>query len=195
MIAELVALSPNICLSGGAIGADLQWGMCAGMAGHAVIHWSFKDHHVKAPACEVVVLTEEQLEAADGALNVAKRRLKRGYFAPDSFNRQLLRRNWYQVKDAERVYAVANVDDKGAVSGGTAWAVQMFVDRFDNGPCEVYVYDQLTGLWLTWDGYLWVRAEPPTPFGVYAGVGSRDLKPNGKHAIRDILGYKAAQAA
>lgn len=186
----------NVCLSGGAQGADLQWGMCAGMAGHTVVHWSFAGHRTEAPVQEVVVLTHEQLMAADEPLRAAAPKLKKGYrvgrptTGKESFVPNLLRRNWYQVAAAERVYAVTSIVD-GIVQGGTAWATQMFLDRFPDEPVvECYVFDQEADCWFQWVGGVWTAmTDPPIPTGVWAGIGSRDLKPNGKSAIRRLLGY------
>ena len=181
----------NICLSGGAEGADLQWGMCAGHAGHTVVHWSFAGHRSRAPSVEIAVLSPEQLEAADEPCKAASKGINR-WFPPKSlFVRNLLRRNWYQVKDSERVYAVATIEH-GIVSGGTSWATQMFIDRFGGERCECYVYDQATEAWYQWAGEAkWERLEgpPPAPHGVWAGIGSRELLPCGKAAIRSLMGY------
>lgn len=187
---ELKEIADNICLSGGAEGADLQFGMCAGQAGHGVIHWSYPRHKTDAPHTEVVVLTPEQLEAADPHLVAASKRVKRNPLSSSYHVRNLLRRNWYQVKDAERVYAVAKINDKNEVSGGTAWAVAMFIDRFNGEACEAYVFDMVTGHWCVWNGLLWEMCDPPKPHGVYAGIGSRELQQNGKEAIRTLLGYE-----
>lgn len=190
MDANLAALADNLCLSGGAKGADLQFGMCAGMIGHGVIHWSFDGHRSDAPEQEIVRLTKAQLEEADIALAKAALRTRRNSTPRSMFVRNLLRRNWYQVRDAERVYAVATIDNNGHVSGGTAWAVAMFMDRFEGEPCEIYVYDMSVSQWVTWDGHFWIVIQPPKPHGVYAGVGSRDLMDNGKEAIRALYDYK-----
>lgn len=184
----------NICLSGGADGADLQWGMAAGMAGHAVVHWSFRGHRTRAPLDEIVILTPEQLMAADRPLLAAAPKLKKNYRVgrdPEgkgSFVANLLRRNWYQVGNAERVYAISSIVD-GIVQGGTAWATQMFIDRFESAPCECYVFDQKVGGWFQWNGAWEPLEAPPEPFGVWAGIGSRDLQPNGKAAVRKLLWY------
>jgi len=183
----------NLCLSGGAVGADLQWGMCAGMAGHSVIHWSFINHKTYAPDQEVVVLTSEQLSTADEHCNRASISLKKHYPPKSSYVRNLLRRNWYQVAAAERVYAVSNIID-GMVQGGTSWATQMFIDRFDSASCECYVYDQLQEKWFKWNTF-WEALEcPPEPYGVYAAIGTRSLNDAGKQAIRGLMGYKKVEA-
>jgi len=185
----------NVCLSGGAEGADLQWGMCAGMAGHMVVHFSFAGHRTKAPAAEVVVLTPEQLDEADASCKAASVGIKRWFPPKSPFVKNLLRRNWFQVKDAERVYAVAKFEE-GIVTGGTAWAVQMFIDRHGGQACEAFVFDQETDMWFMWDGSNWVAiGPPPVPHGVWAGIGSRDLLSNGKKAIRTLLGYTNDQQA
>jgi hypothetical protein len=192
-------LNGNVCLSGGAEGADLQWGMTAGMAGHTVVHWSFAKHAAKseAPVNEVVVLPQEMLNQADPYCERAAKTLGRYFPSHKPWIANLLRRNWYQVRDAERVYAVATIDNKGIVSGGTAWAVQMFIDRFDGGPCEAYVFDQKDECWYVWVGKAklgWnhLPEGPPVPHGVWAGIGSRDLLASGKAAIRALMGYVAA---
>lgn len=184
----------NMCLSGGADGSDLQWGMTAGFAGHEVIHWSFEGHKTSAPKQELAVLTEEQLLAADPHLHKANRVLKRKTLARGSKKvLSLLRRNWYQVEHAERVYAVSTI--RGVkVEGGTGWAVQMFIDRHQGLPCEAYVFDQELEKWFCWKGE-WVEIDQPIkPHGVWAGIGTRELNAKGKAAIRDLMGWSKDQS-
>lgn len=177
----------NMCLSGGAEGADLQFGMTAGSRGHEVIHWSFARHKSRAPEIEIVYLTEEQLEIADARLVLANRTLGRR-IPKNVYVKNLLRRNWYQVEFAERLYAVSTFAGPH-VSGGTAWAVQMFIDRFKGLPCEAYVFDQAVDKWFCWKGEWQEIAAPPAPHGIYAGVGTRELNDTGKRAIRSIMGW------
>ena len=192
----MFVMDQPICLSGGADGADLQFGMCAGTAGHYVVHWSFKGARSDAPESELAVLTDAQLLEADPYLHRANQVLKRSFPARWPSTNSLLRRNWYQVKDSERVYAVSTIKD-GIVQGGTAWAVQMFIDRFDGEACEAYVFDQVVGSWFKWNGAKWqiMNNDPPTPKGVWTGIGTRKLNPRGKEAIRRLLGYKVNTVA
>jgi hypothetical protein len=191
---SLTSINKNICLSGGALGADLQWGMMAGRIGHSVIHWSFSGHKSLAPDQELVILKQDQLDKADAALIQASKSLKRP--APDKRSlhvANLLRRNYYQVQWAESLYAVTELKN-GKPSGGTAWAVQMYIDRFLHGsePLEgarLYLYDQLTDAWFQWTGsWNQMEADPPMPSGVWAGVGTRQLTEKGKWAIRNVMG-------
>ena len=179
----------NVCLSGGADGADLQWGMTAGKLGHKVIHFVFAEHKSKAPESEKVVLTETQLLEADDSLEKANLTLKRRWPSTNRFVSSLLRRNYFQIRWAESLYAVSSIE-KGLVTGGTSWAVQMFLDRFEGKPSAAYVYDQETASWYKWEGFWAIIDVPPIPTGIWAGIGSRELKQNGKNAIRDLMGYQ-----
>jgi hypothetical protein len=189
---EWDAIGTNICLSGGAKGADLQFGMCAGWAGHSVFHFIFDGHKSKAPESEKVILNPSQLLEADPFLIRSNETLRRKWPVSNPFVASLLRRNYYQVNAAEAVYAIANIDDDGMVSGGTSWAVQMFLDRFTEDKRAAFVFDQNSEGWFTWDAG-WVGIDnPPAPGGVYAGIGSRELTQNGKDAIRNLYGYPSS---
>jgi hypothetical protein len=179
----------DMCLSGGAEGADQQWGMCAGSAGHEVVHWSFARHKFHVPEQEVVELTKQQLDAALPHLQKANRVLKRATLRRGSeYVLNLLKRNWYQVEHAERLYAVSEISGQ-KVDGGTGWAVQMFIDRHQGLPCEAYVFDQVLKQWFCWKGSWEEITSPPKPYGVWAGIGTRNLNLAGKTAIRTLLGW------
>ena len=189
------ALKGNICLSGGADGSDLQWGMNAGRDGQSVIHWSFSKHQTQAPKQELVDLTQDQLESADEALRVAGKALKRSWPGTRSLTvKSLLRRNWFQVRWAESVYAVSTIHPaKQTVNGGTGWAVQMFLDRFTKlsqfEPILCYVYDQKQEQWYQYVSGWKAIDSPPKPQGIWAGIGTRELNSSGKWAIRNLFGW------
>jgi hypothetical protein len=183
-----IPIDRDLCLSGGAQGSDLQWGMCAGTAGHDVIHWSFDGHQVDAPVVEVVRLTDEQLAIADPFIKVASKRLNKQppYRA---WVKRLIQRNYYQVAWAQSVYAVTDIINN-VPQGGTAWAIAMYLDRTCEHHC--YVYDQTRASWYVWSDWdkAWLAIDsPPAPKGVWAGIGSRDLTTAGKVAIRELLNY------
>ena len=190
----LEALKGNICLSGGADGSDLQWGMNAGRDGQSVIHWSFENHKSQAPAQELVCLTQEQLVRADDALKQASKSVKRSWPGSRSQNvKSLLRRNWFQVRWAESVYAVSTFRHDGVVNGGTGWAVQMFLDihaqKAQFEPLNIYVFDQKQEKWFQYMGSWKPISAPPKPHGIWAGIGTRDLNDAGKWAIRNLFGW------
>ena len=178
----------NVCLSGGADGADLQWGMTAGTRGDAVIHFIFRGHRSKAPEAEKVVLTRAQLLEADPFLEKANKTLKRRFPGSNDFVNSLLRRNYYQVAWSQACYAISEIDKNQLVKGGTAWAVQMFLDLHPEGKC--YVFDQKKEQWFQWKNGWCPIISPPAPEGVWAGIGTRELNEAGKKAIRDLMGWQ-----
>lgn len=200
---DFAPLAENICLSGGAIGADLMWGMVAGSAGHTVVHWSFNEHKSNAPTSEIVTLTKAQLRLADQHCALAAPSLNRPWPPRRAYVQNLLRRNWYQVETAQSCYAVSSFKlnptqriaigeaiPGAMVQGGTAWAVQMFIDKHNGQACPCYVFDHSCCYWFEWTG-VWTRIyEPPRPHGIWAGIGTRKLDKIGRLAIRVLLGYQ-----
>ena len=192
MLNNIEITSGHILLSGGASGADTEFGKAAHKAGHQVIHWSFNGHKVKLKN-DVYALTDDQLKEADPCIIRANTSLLRTFPGKSEHTNNLIRRNYYQVRWSQSVYAVGNLGDKSMmkVEGGTAWAIQMYADRFmyDREPfdsCYLYLFDQKSNKWLQWNR-MWKEIEkPPFPSGVYAGIGSRELTDAGLAAINSL---------
>lgn len=176
----------NICFSGGAAGADLMWGRVARNAGHSVIHWSFDKHKTAASADELYILNETELEAADPFLKIAAKSIKRNLPTHKPWLANLLRRNYYQVKWSQSLYAVGSLDD-GRVGGGTSWAVQMFKDLYPDNE-QLWLFNQLDNSWYQWIDSEWLAiSTPPKPTGQWTGIGSRALTSDGKEAIISLF--------
>ena len=93
----------------------------------------------------------------------------------------------FGISSTNRIAVGECLDTECEVDGGTAWAVQMFIDRFDDQECDCYVFDQVACYWFKWTG-AWQRIyQPPFPEGIWAGVGKRDLLLQGRLAIRALL--------
>lgn len=165
----------NILLSGGAKGADTVFGNIAEAIGDEVIHFGFKDHN------RGVVLSQEDLDLADSFLHRANKTLKRQYPTKNPFVDNLLKRNYYQIAETERVYAVAEMKN-GKVQGGTAWAVQMFHDL---GGKEIYILNIIDNNWYDYHGS---SVNPPMPHGVYTGIGTRKMPENSELKLYEIYG-------
>ncbi len=88
-----VAELGNVCLSGGADGADLVWGAEACRHGHKVRHFSFAGHRTQAPPDELVILSDNELRRADPYLAKANARLKRDWPPASQYAANLLRRD------------------------------------------------------------------------------------------------------
>jgi ribA/ribD-fused uncharacterized protein len=187
--------------SGMATGADTAWAEAADAVGIKTIGHSFKGHRVTAnrPAMETRnELSKEQLEAADEFLEKAAMRMGEKYnpnaeTAEEMARINLLRRNYYQVKDADAVIAITEVSaNRLKTAGGTRYAVQMGIDK----GIPVYVFDQVKKSWFKWDGEAFVKSGLPPVYKSPATVGRRekDLLPSGKTAIKDYMKQFATDA-
>jgi hypothetical protein len=141
-----------------------------------VVHLSFRGHGSKADPKTLLVVPQDDLDAALPHLVVANRTL--GRKVPRSgYVSNLLKRNYYQIVDADSLYAITAIDAFGLPTGGTAWAVQMFLDM---GKRPAYLLDTVTMAWHERIGDAWERMDgfPPEPSGRWAGIGTRKLPDN-----------------
>ena len=164
--------------SGGAKGADTAFEQEALKAGFTVLVHSFKGHARNNP--RRVEHSQEELNLADPFLLKANETLKRTFPTNNRFVDNLLRRNYYQVKDSQLVIAVSRIVD-GQVFGGTAWATQMALDF----GIPVYVFDMHTNSWF-------YQAQEPSdgpkePISPFAGIGSRELTDVGAKVIKSLF--------
>jgi hypothetical protein len=173
--------------SGGAYGGDTFWDIIGreyGVtdqrhykdAGNANLSQKLKNAGVTA-----TILTKEQM---DTARTEVERLLGEKY--PDTLQGNLQVRNYYQVANADAVFAVAQLADASGraiksysyntikgVTGGTNTAVQLAIKL--NKP--VYVWDLGLKTWFEWNGlHFTAMSNTPTLTKNFAGVGSRDIE-------------------
>lgn len=182
-----------ICNSGGAQGADMAFERACVKAGITVRAFSFQGH--KTESTNKIILTEPQLLEGHQSLLVANETLKRWYPGKPWIN-NLLRRNFYQIRDAQAVFAIARFDTKkyGCVEGGTGWAVQMAKDKV----IPIYVFsmddpERISGFWYEWnyENNFWkiTRLEDIPKYEIFAGIGSRDLTTRGEAEIIKLIDH------
>jgi hypothetical protein len=195
--------------SGGAEGADYRFTFCALKADHAIRIASFIGHKTilppNKPNKDIVVLNFNQYKThlADISLNNANKKLCRRVPQP-GYVLKLLQRNYDQIATVSSLFAIGffdisnGRDDCVRIQGGTAWACQMFCDRWVDGQDKripLFFFCQTAGAWFQCQlkGYsvTWDRMEknviPPKPIGKYAGIGTRELNPNGMKAIDQLF--------
>lgn len=161
----------NICYSGGAQGADTIFGEEAEDIGHTVIH--YRPNIVKQP--------NFPYQEAHNALLLANKTLKRTYPTSKKSIDNLLLRNYLQIKDSNRIYAITALDENLLPLGGTAWAVIMGINK---GIEEIYLFDSIKNKWFEFSGIRFQETNDiPVPSGKYTGIGSRILTDN---AIKEI---------
>ena len=170
--------------SGGAQGSDLHWQNMGAKYGVRVKAFSFEGHGKRnSPR---VVLTDFQLKQADEHLHKANKTLKRHFPTSKCFVDNLLRRNWYQVKDANGVFAVGKLCASGKiVEGGTGWAVQMAIDAGK----PVYIFDLGVGSWkrYDYDKQKFLSCNVPRLILSFTAIGTRILPEEGKTAIDRVF--------
>lgn len=164
--------------SGGAKGSDTYWGEAGKKYGVESNHY----HAIgaKTPSGNTPI-SEEMLKEADPHLKKANETLKRTYPTSNEYVNNLLRRNWWQVKNSDAVFAVGHLV-RGIVEGGTGWAVQMAID---NGK-PVYVFDQVRNKWYKNINNKWNESEVPILTKNFAGIGTRELNDTGRKAIEAV---------
>jgi hypothetical protein len=186
--------------SGGAIGGDSKWdsiGKSKGFLNHKH-YWSGN----KTPIGNTEL---SKIELEEGIIEVKKTYGILG--RPDiSKYYNLHGRNWFQVKNADAIFAIGvivapgGIDPKGyvnktkkeIVAGGTGYAVEMAIQH--NKP--TYVFDQVKNKWFIWKtntnlfgiiyGGLFSEIDTPILTKNYAGIGTREINENGIKAIIEV---------
>jgi hypothetical protein len=161
---------------GGCDGSDYQFLSDALNNNHKAIICSFSGHKLSLDSSQmnnsnvrIVYLTEEDKKEADQYLEPISNYLKRKIASSKDYVKNLLRRNYLIIKNVERVYAVGKILN-GFIDGGTAWGCYMYMYK---GGKELYFYDIDKKHWTLNMGNDPVN--PPTPYGIYAGIGTRDV--------------------
>jgi hypothetical protein len=163
--------------SGGALGADSEWDLTGQLFG--VTNHNHYYYGKKTPKGNVLISAEQLEEGWEHVLkaNITLKRYPQPY-------KNLLSRNWMQVKNADSVFAISSFKSDKEVNGGTGWAVQMAIDEGK----PVYVFDQNKNLWFTYNYELkkFIETDTPTLTENFAGIGTRELNDDGEKAIHEV---------
>jgi hypothetical protein len=115
----------------------------------------------------------------------ANETLKRDPSNQVQYVKNLLSRNWFQVKNSDAVFAIGKMINMKLIDGGTGWAVQMAIDSKK----QIFVFDQKFNRWnkfnynkMEFDRF----CEVPTLTENFAGIGTREINPWGVAAIQQI---------
>ena len=174
-----------ILFSGGAHGAEAEFGACAERHRVEEVNFTFDGHKI-ARQRGVRVLNHEELQNGDVSLAYVSRLMHRR-FADAPTIRKILQTIWYQVNNGQEIYVVGAVLDDGTVRGGTGWGAEFA--KLCNKP--LHVFDQEKNSWFTWTGEEWDKRSsangPLITHAHFTGTGTRALTPNGKRAIGELF--------
>jgi hypothetical protein len=177
--------SESILFSGGALGAEAEFGACAEKHGIEEVNFTFEGHRMVRPR-GVRVLNHEELLAGDVSLEYVSRLMHRRY-TDSATIRKVLQSLWYQVNSGQEVYVIGVILDDDTVRGGTGWAAEFA--KLCNKP--LYVFDQEKGGWFRWTGVEWEESagakQPVIMHQHFTGTGTRHITNIGKQAIEQLF--------
>jgi archaellum biogenesis ATPase FlaH/stress-induced morphogen len=170
-------------LSGGAKGAEAEFGACAERWGMTEVHYSFEGHTFLQRARGVVKLTEEELKKGDFSLIYVGKRLNR-VLSEIPLVRNVLQTIWHQINGASQVFVIGAIQADNTVRGGTGWGAELA--RLWKKP--LFVFDQAKRSWFRWSGTAWeIAPQPVIGAEAFAGIGTQNLTDDGREAIRDLF--------
>ena len=167
--------------SGGANGAEAEFGLAAEVWGVNEVNFTF-DGHTQSRARGRYELSPRELAAGDVSLVYVSRRLNRTY-SEGSLIRRVLQTIWHMVSRSQQVFVIGAIQDDGTVKGGTGWSVELA--RMWNK--ALWVYDQEKLGWYRWDGQDWSPGTPVIDSVHFTGTGTRFVTDEGKHAVRELF--------
>ena len=173
-----------ILFSGGAAGAEAEFGACAERHGIEEVNFTFEGHKI-ARQRGTRVLNHEELLHGDVSLQYVSRLMNRRYTDSPTL-RKVLQSIWYQINHGQEIFVVGEILEDNTVKGGTGWGAEFA--KLCNKP--LYVFDQERSQWFTWNQQAWVtcgrKNDPLIRHPHFTGTGTRLLSESGKHAITDL---------
>ncbi len=166
--------------SGGAKGAEEEFGVQAEKNGVEEVCFTFDDHSTNRKR-GVHFLTNEELIKGEVSLAYVSKLMNRSYTHGPKL-KKVLQSIWHQINSAEEVFVVGKILNDGTVKGGTGWGAEFA--KLCNKP--LCVFDQDTKEWLKWNQNRWGKVSPKIKKKHFAGGGTRFLTPEGKKAIADL---------
>ncbi|MDQ7835954.1 MAG: hypothetical protein RDU24_11280 [Humidesulfovibrio sp.] len=167
--------------SGGAQGAEAEFGRLAEKIGVQEVNFSFEGHKIERSR-GLRMLTTEELMRKDVSLTYVSKLLDRN-FSNAPHIRMVLRTIMYQVDAGLEVFVIGNILENGTVNGGTGWGAEFA--KICNKP--LFVFDQLKNGWFTYAHGKWDSVEAPVITKThFTGTGTRFLEDNGRQAIADL---------
>ena len=173
--------------SGGALGSDAAFQTIGkhmlGMKGLKAEQYHIYPHFT--PFGNTLIDPKEAPEADKYLTEVNERFLHRTFPPQSPYTLSLLRRNYFVVKNADAVFAIATLD-KDSIAGGTAWGI--FLGLLTNKP--VYYCDQNNPIWtqiILKDDKIHFSPVSLEDIDIpenFAGIGTRRINDKGISAIQ-----------
>lgn len=174
-----------ILFSGGAPGAEAEFGANAERFGVEEVNFTFEGHNIVRRR-GLRVLNHEELKNGDVSLEYISRLLNRRYPDTPTF-RKILQSIWYQINNGQQIFVIGEIMEDATVRGGTGWGAEFA--KLCNKP--LYVFDQKRDGWYMWRSQTWESLEgtdqPKITHVHFTGTGTRTLQENGRKAIEELF--------
>jgi hypothetical protein len=177
-------MNPKECIlySGGARGAEAEFGAQAEQYGIQEVNFSFEGHQMDRSR-GVRVLTSEELALKDVSMTYVSKLMHRGYSSAPIF-RRILQSICWQISGGHEVFVIGEILEDDTVKGGTGWGAEYA--KLCNKP--LFVFDQKRDGWFTWNQDHWIPINAPVIGRQhFTGTGTRFLQDNGKQAISELF--------
>lgn len=183
MPAEDLPVEAHVLLSGGADGAEAEFGECAERWGLREENFSFEGHQV-ARTRGLKLLNDNELREGDVSLAYVSATMHRTYHQNPAI-RKVLQSIWHQVRSASEVFIIGTIQRDDTVKGGTGWAAELARHQQK----LLHVYDQERRAWFSWSTTTraWMPSKPTIEHTRFTGTGTRTLTEDGKAAIVDLF--------
>ena len=173
-----------ILFSGGAQGAETEFGINAERFGVEEVNFTFEGHKILRQR-GLRVLNHEELKAGDVSFEYVSRLMNRRYTDSPVF-RKILQSIWHQINNGQEIYVVGKIMKDNTVKGGTGWGAEFA--KLCNKP--LHVFDQERNAWFTWNEKNWAERkkgnEPIMGHSHFTGTGTRFLEESGRKAIEEL---------
>ena len=180
-----------ILFSGGAQGAEAEFGANAESFGIEEVNFTFNGHTLIRKR-GLRVLNHEELKNGDVSLEYVSRLMNRRYTDNATF-RKIIQSIWYQINSGQEVFVIGEILDDKTVRGGTGWGAEF--SKICNKP--LHVFDQKRNKWFIWNKLEWVERkkgdEPVISHVHFTGTGTRFIEENGKKAIKELFARSFSQ--
>jgi hypothetical protein len=174
-----------ILFSGGAAGAEAEFGAQAEAFGIEEVNYTFEGHPIARTRGQRY-LNHEDLLAGDVSLEYVSGLMNRRYSDSPIF-RKILQSIWYQINKGQEIYVIGEILSDKTVKGGTGWGAEFA--KLCNKP--LFVFDQKQSGWFKWDRLEWAPLEgdslPAIRHIHFTGTGTRRLEDNSRRAIHELF--------
>jgi hypothetical protein len=145
-----------ILFSGGAEGAEAEFGANAERFGIEEVNFTFEGH-ARGRQRGVRILNHEELKNGDVSLEYVSKLMNRRY-TQSPILRKVLQSIWYQINNGQGIYVVGEILADKTVKGGTGWGAEFA--KICNKP--LFVFDQKRNAWFRWNQVDWLSGRGGT---------------------------------